>query len=190
MDLLSTDLLRILSRPWASLSPSLSISELAPSARPSVSLALSHVRALRPSFPLFLFCWTAVYHLPPSHAYLPLHLSASPLHTLSSLRQPCPHDRVHPYNFPYPHLPCASSVPSRAFSLFIPRFHGTTQRSAHDEQQRGPFVLVTFLKSSSRMPTRAHDTHRGISIASRALTIGRRSVRSRSSSATLDETVS
>lgn len=65
--------------------------------------------------------------------------------------------------------------PSHALSLFIPRFHGATQRSAHDEQ-RGSSLLVTFLKSSSRVPTHAHGTHRDISIASRALTIDRRSV--------------
>ena len=66
--------------------------------------------------------------------------------------------RVHPYNFLYPHLPCASSVSSHAFSLFIPRFHGTTQRSAHDEQ-RGP--SVTFLKLVvSRANSRARYFHR------------------------------
>lgn len=51
-----------------------------------------------------------------------------------------------------------------AFSLFIPRFHGATQRFAHDET-RGSSVLA-FLKSSSRVPIPARDSPRYFQLVS------------------------
>lgn len=114
---------------------------LAPSSS-LVALALALARSLRLSFPRFLSFWIAVCRLPPPHAYLPLHLSAVSLHTLSTLRQPYSHDHVHPYNFPYPHLP-------RAFSTFRTRFlylfrDSTEQRNASHTMKRAALPSSPF----------------------------------------------
>lgn len=112
---------------------------LAPSSS-FVSLVLAPSPRL--SFSRFLSCWIPVCRLPLPHAYLPLHLSAAPLHTLSSLRQPYSHDHVHPYNFPYPHLP-------RAFSTFRTRFlylfrDSTEQRNASHTMKRAALPSSPF----------------------------------------------
>lgn len=125
----------------APLGASFSVSPcLVPSSSFVVVLALA--RSLRLSFSRFLSFWINVCRLPPPHAYLPLHLSAAPLHTLSSLRQPYSHDHVHPYNFPYPHLP-------RAFSTFRTRFlylfrDSTEQRNASHTMKRAALPSSPF----------------------------------------------
>lgn len=112
---------------------------LAPS---SSFVVLALAPSLRLSFPRFLSFWIAVCRLPPPHAYLPLHLSAAPLHTLSSLRKPYSHDHVHPYDFPYPHLP-------RVFSTFRTRFlylfrDSTEQRNASHTMIRATLPSSPF----------------------------------------------
>lgn len=185
MDLFSTDLSRILSRPWASSSPSLSTAELAP----SVSLAPSRIPAPRPSS----LCSSSAG--PPSTISLHPTLIYPSTCLPRCCTPPSPpsgnpaHDRAYTRTiFPTPTTFRLPPLLSHASSLFIPRFHGETERSARDEQQRGPTVLVKLSESSSRV----HVAPRNISIASRALTRlvsspGSSLCSRSSSSATLDD---
>lgn len=53
------------------------------------------------------------------HVYLPLHLSAAALHTLSPATNPVIGRRAYPHDFPYPHPP---SLTPRASATFCTRF--------------------------------------------------------------------
>lgn len=86
----------------------------------SFSLSLSDSLRLSLRFVSLVLCRSLVLSVslqPPAH--LPLHLSDAPLHTLSSLRQPCSRTVAYPYDFPYPHLPRASSLAPSARVFFI-----------------------------------------------------------------------